>query len=745
MRRLTFLLFGLVCAASLARAAEIGTEKQPIEITASGSTNYDGGIARASGNVAIHAGDADIYADSATYNPKTHDIIAEGNVRIYRTTGLFVGDRAIYNTETKKISAVAIRTDKTPYLVAGDQVDSISEDAFLVSKGAFTTHDSSKPDFRLQSKKIRVYEDDRVIFENTTFYVRNVPIFWWPYMYQSLDESFSYMISPAYLSSWGPSLLGRVTVPITDDIKTMIRLDFRSRRGVAFGLDPDIRFGTNKKSWARVRTYFLKDENPDINRTSTVRPEISEGRYRVSLQSRTLFTDDIYGIANITKLSDEFVLQDFFQTEFQFNPQPDNVVAVTKTNPNYTLTTIGRFQANDFFDATERLPEVVFDVKRLPLFGGPIFYESETGIAELHRNFRSGSNNPDYSTLRIDSFHQFSFPNTFFGWLSVVPRAGFRATYYGETRDLDKTMFTRSSNPLIPDFIVPDETPLFKGGDKLRTVFNGGVESSFKLSRTWESAQSTRWGLDGLRHIIQPYTNFSWVSSSESDPASILQFDRYQPSTQLRPIDFPQFTSVDSIDNWTVWRLGVRNRLQTRRDDATIGWMGVDTYIEVNLDNPFDQTQYSNLFNRFGFSPVPWATFEVLSQIPVFEKGFTEVNTNVTLQPISNLQVSFGHRYLNANPFFDNSSLYVFGGYYRIDDNWGIGIQQQYEGITGVLEQQRYSVYRDLTSWVASVGAIIRNNGGVNEYGFLLTFTLKALPKFSFDLNFDPAGAEQTQ
>ena len=58
---------------------------------------------------------------------------------------------------------------------------------------------------------------------------------------------------------------------------------------------------------------------------------------------------------------------------------------------------------------------------------------------------------------------------------------------------------------------------------------------------------------------------------------------------------------------------------------------------------------------------------------------------------------------------------------------------------TGILEQQRYSIYRDLTSWVASVGAIIRDNGGVKEYGVLLTFTLKALPKFSFDLNFDPA------
>jgi hypothetical protein len=47
---------------------------------------------------------------------------------------------------------------------------------------------------------------------------------------------------------------------------------------------------------------------------------------------------------------------------------------------------------------------------------------------------------------------------------------------------------------------------------------------------------------------------------------------------------------------------------------------------------------------------------------------------------------------------------------------------------------------------VASVGAVVRDNGGgVKEYGVLLTFTLKALPKFSFDLNFDPGGTNQTQ
>jgi LPS-assembly protein len=423
---------------------------------------------------------------------------------------------------------------------------------------------------------------------------------------------------------------------------------------------------------------------------------------------------------------------------------PDDVIALTKTNPIYSLTAIGRFQANSFFEQTERLPEVVFDIKRHSLFGGPIFYEGETGIADLHRNFARDSGFEDYDANRFDTFHQFLYPNTYFGWLSVVPRAGFRGTYYSETRDLGKTVFTPSDNPLVPDFILPDPTtkmPLVPGGDTYRTVVNAGVEASFKISREWEEAQNRAFGLDGLRHVIQPFTNFSWVSVSGPNPETILQFDRYEPSTQLRPIDFPQFTSIDSIDRWTVWRVGVRNRLQTRRDDLTVSWLDLETYVDVNFDNSYDRTPYSNLFNRVRFTPLPWISLVVNSQVPAFDKGFTEVNTNVVIQPVANVQLSIGHRYLNQDPFFNNSSLFVVGGYYRVNDNWGVGVQEQYEATTHILEQQRYSVYRDLTSWVASLGAVIRDNGGVKEYGVLLTFTLKSFPKLGFDLNCDPAGA----
>jgi LPS-assembly protein len=741
MRTLVLLLALVLTSAGLMRGEIKTPQNVPIEITSTGETTYENGLATARDNVAIHIGNTDIYADWAQYNSITHDVELRGHVRIYRDTRLYLAESGIYNTDTKKIRALNARTESFPYFLGGQNVDSISDNGYLIRGGTFTTHDSAKPDFHLRAQKIRIYEGDRVIFQYVTAYVGKVPIFWWPYLYQSLDEAFSFSVSPAYLSSWGASLLTQVTFPITEDIQGRARLDYRSRRGVAFGFDSNIEYGKDKNSIARIKTYYLQDQNPLLNETNTPREDVPTGRYRVSLQDQTYFTDDIYAIANLTKLSDPFVMQDFYQGEFRIDPVPDNVVALTKSNPFFTITGIERFQANEFFTTTERSPEVVVDIKRHGLFGGPIFYEGETGFANLRLQNPHDSGFENYGSTRLDTFHQLTYPNTYFGWLSIVPRVGFRGTYYGRTWDLGSTIFVPPSNPLIPDFILPPPTtanPVKYDGDAFRTVFNSGAEASFKISRTWETVQSRALGLDGLLHVIQPFTNFSYVSEDGVNPTAVLQFDRFQPSTQLRTIDFPQFTSIDSIDNWTVWRVGVRNRLETRRDDQTITWFELDTFFDVNFENPYYRTDYSNLFNNIRFNPLPWMSLSVNSQVPAFNQGFTEVNTYATVQPISNMQVSVGHRYLNSNPFFQDSSLFVVGGYYRIDDNWGLGVQEQFEATTDTLEEQRYSVYRDLSAWVASFGGIIRDNKGSREYGVLFTLTLKAFPKFGFDLNFDP-------
>ncbi len=725
-----------------------GPGSLPIEINATGHTSYENGIATAHDNVAIHFGDTDIYSDFAQYEVAKHILLLRGNVRIYRGLTLYVGEKATYNVDTKAITAQEMSTGTYPYLMSGENVTSQSDQEYTVQHGSFTTHDMEKPDFHLNAKTTRIYPDDRIIFKDVTFYIGQVPVFWWPYLYQSLDRSFSYLIAPAYLSSWGPSLLGQITFPVGEKISATVRLDYRTRRGPAIGLNAEIPYGKHDENIAKVTSYFLQDQNPDLNRTSLPRQGTPTSRYRFTLTDKTQIRDDIDAIVDITKLSDGFILQDFFPSEFQINPEPDNVVAVTKTSPFYTLTALGRFQFNTFFETTERLPEVDLDIKRHGLFGGPIYYEGETSVGELQRNFPAFSGFQDYSVFRIDSFHQLTYPNTYFGFLSIVPRIGFRETYYSETQELNPLLPPVVPPPLSPEFPLPNpETalPSPKLGPVWRSIFNAGVEGSFKISREWDEVQNRALGLDGLRHIFQPFVNFSYVSDPNIDPTTILQFDRVQPTTKLNPIDFPEYTSIDAIDNWSIMRVGVRNRLQTRRDDLTVSWLELETFVDVNFNNPFDKTNYSNVFNRLTFTPVPWATLAIDSQLPLLDAGFREFNTSINFKPTANSVLTIGHRYLQGNPLFVDSSLFTLGGYIRFDDNWGFGFLEQYEADTNILEQQRYSIYRDLSSWVASFGAVITNNGGVKEYGVLLTFTLKAFPKLGFNLNFDPAGTNQTQ
>ena len=152
MRTLVLLIATFLASASLIRGEIKTPENAPIEITSTGETTYENGLATARDNVAIHIGNTDIYADYAQYNPSTHDVELRGHVRIYRDTSLYIAENGIYNTETKKIRALNARTESQPYFLTGKHVTSISDNGYLINDGTFTTHDSPKADFHLQAR-----------------------------------------------------------------------------------------------------------------------------------------------------------------------------------------------------------------------------------------------------------------------------------------------------------------------------------------------------------------------------------------------------------------------------------------------------------------------------------------------------------------------------------------------------------------------------------------------------------------
>jgi len=220
-------------------------------------------------------------------------------------------------------------------------------------------------------------------------------------------------------------------------------------------------------------------------------------------------------------------------------------------------------------------------------------------------------------------------------------------------------------------------------------------------------------------------------------PSNIYQFDRVVESTQLLPLNFPQFTAVDSIDTWNIVRLGLRQRLQTRRDNKTFQWFSLDTFMDVNLQNPYSQGAVSNLYNVFTFRPVPWAWLSVTSQLPITNQGYTEVSTLINFMPTRDWSFGIGDQYINGNPFFANNNQLNFTSYWRMNDHWAFSIYEQYEFVSQVLQYQRYMVHRDLSSWIASVGVEQRNNqGGDRNLGVVLVMTLKDAPRVTLPLAF---------
>jgi len=722
----------------------------PIDIDAE-NFGGTGDFFSASGNVQISYGATTIYCDNAQYDPNTRDVLVSGNVRIYRDGNLITSERAVYNLETKEVFAADVKGESNAFKFAGDSMITLAGNAFTVKEGIFTTSDSAQPDWSLRSRKTRIYPKDRLVMNDVKLYIGNTPVFWFPYVWQSLNKENFYRFTPGYSSVWGTFLLNNYTFPISETMSGSLHLDLRSERGVAIGFDTEWEDGLKKQNWGRFKSYILDDANPGINETAARREPIDSGRYRVSLQARQYLTEDIYASIDITKLSDSLVMQDFYEGEFRLNPQPDNVGSITKLGDDYAVTGIVRGQLNDFFDATERLPELALDITRQPFFFKKLFYQGETSGGYYRRHFAENPLFEDYSATRLDTFHQWLYPDTYFGWLSVVPRMGVRGTWYSDSGYLEKTTETETVTLADGSTATLSNTydRLVNQGSVFRPVFNAGFEASFKASKVFEDVQTRTWGLDGLRHVVQPYMNLSFVEAGE-EGQQLLQFDRLNRSTQLPAIDFPDFNMIDSIDNWNILRLGMRNRLQTRRDNATINWLEMNTFFDINFERPDfgpfnpDGGSFSNLVNRIRWAPLTWVNLTLDCQLPLLDEGFTEVNTRFNFFVNQNLQINIGHRYLGGNILFQDSSLLDFGAYLRINDNWSFSVREQYEFTDSTLESQRYELHRDLSSWIASLGLVSRTsrrgNEEVNDYGVLLTFTLKDLPGVKIPLSFDPSG-----
>lgn len=709
---LTFLLFfGVTVARSAEPAAwEIDSPN--------GSFDYDPatGLFVGTNGVSISYSNAVLTADNVDANQETGEVSAQGNVTIQSKGVRWQGERIIYNFKTQEMRAGHFKTGRTPLFVSGEGLGgNPSNKTYSATNVVLTADDYEHPTYKIRASRLKIVPGEYFEARNATLRIGNVPVFYFPYFRRALGYRANHFdFTPGYRSTYGAYLLSTYNWYSKEALDGAIHVDYRNLRGV--GLGSDLLYRAGKFGKGNIEYYFTRDENPFAGNPGTngLMKSIPTVRQRIEFSHQVFIRTNLSVKAVANYQTDERVDHDFFESQYRRNIQPKSFLEANKFWDNFTLDFLAQPQVNDFQETVERLPDVKLTALRQQIFDTPLYYEGESSAGYFRRQFVDNSTN--YSAARADSFHQIILPQTFFGWLNFTPRVGGRFTYYSQA-----------------------EGPGSTTDEQARAVFNTGAELSFKSSRIWTGTENKLLDLHGLRHILEPMVNYAFVPRPNVRPPQLPQFDYELQSLRTLPIEFPEYNAIDAIDTQNVLRFGLRNRLQTKRDGLVQSFVNWSLFTDWRLTTHPGQATFAPLTSTLELKPRSWITLQSDTRYDLNRRRLVEADHRLLLEPNNVWSLSLGHRFLDSDAGLGlGHNLFTTSIYYRFNENWGTRISHHFEARDGRMEEQYYTIYRDLRSWTAALTFRLRDNRfGRDDFTVAATFSLKAFPRFGMNSDRD--------
>jgi LPS-assembly protein len=658
-------------------------------------------------------------ADSVSVDQSTGWGIADGNVRIQQGDEIWVGDHMRYNFRTREMISENFRTGKSPVYMEGMGLhgniasNRTERSTYAATNGFITTDDVHSPEFKIRASRMIIIPNQKIEAWNAVLYVDGVPVFYLPYYSRNLGpHANNFDFVPGYRSSYGPFVLGSYTWYLNNELNGKFHLDYRQRRGP--GVGPDFNYNLGRWGEGTLKYYYTHDDDPSTN---IINAPVFENRQRVYFTYLAEPYTNLEVRSLVRYQSDAGVLRDFFEGEYRQDPQPDTIIEADKLTSNFSLDVLTRPRINDFYETVERLPDVRLTGFRQQIWGLPFYYESESSVGYFRRLFAETNGAPantNYSAGRADTYHQIVLPETLFGWLNVTPRAGGRFTYYSEASG--------------PGATTDEQT---------RGIFNTGAEVSFKASQLWADAHSSVLQVDGLRHIIEPSINYVYVPRPNVTPNQLPQFDYQLPSLRMLPIEFPEYNSIDSIDSQNVMRFGLRNQFQTKRFGQVEELLDWQVYADWRIKPQNGQRTYGDLYSDATLRPRNWITLDSQTRLDLNTGDWRMLLHTLTLSPNDVWSWTLGHFYLrddfSSSPtaLGQGDNVFTSALFFRINENWSTRFVHHFDVRSGRLQEQYYSLYRDMRSWTCALTAGLRDNpGGPQDFSLVFTFSFKAVPKF---------------
>ena len=670
----------------------------------------DSKLVTAEGDVEVLYKSEELRCQKLTLNTQTKEGEAEGNVSLNDPNVKMTGSKMTYNFQNKSGSIYDATFKSQPYFGSAHILEKLSDSEFIASNTSITSCNFDKPHYRIGMKKINFFQGDKIQAEDAVMYIGNIPVLYLPKFNRSLTDPIMHIqVHPGTRKDWGPYILNTWKTNLAENVDARLFLDYRNKLGVAEGFalnyaPPGFGNGDFK--------FYYTDEHP--TKLSPGSPEnfqryLLRWRHKWDIDPTTNFISEFYKISDEKRKFDpnNFFLKDYFYREFEEDSQPLSYAQFHHSFPNSTFDFLVQARTNNWFDQLSKLPEVKYTLPSIRIGETPIFFESNTSVANIDKKASTEPVSADeVNVSRMDTTNSFSLPFKL-GFFRLTPFLANRETIYDKGAD----------GSTLP----------------MRTIFYSGVGLSTKLFRFYD-VKANFLGLDinGIRHVITPSIEYSY----NHDPTI--------ESDKLKQID-----SIDSIDSGSVAYFGLSNKLQTKRNGKSVDLLDFRVSSAYEFDPRMEDGEkhggtLDDVYFKLKILPFSWMRIESDAIYSTENNYFSDVNYDFNFNIDKDKSLGIGQRYANGG-----GNQITCGFNWRLNPKWKFSIYERYEmgdnpNLVRGLSEQEYTISRDLHCWTMDLTLNRKKEEGTS---FWVIFRLKAFPEsdYGFKQNYhEPQSGSQS-
>ena len=514
---LASLLFAAAAAAQSSRFRIIpgpkpGGGEVKVTVKPGGTTEAQQEYVILEGGVTIEYQDIKLQASKVTWNKKTGDVNAQGNVIVDQGPTRITADHAVYNIDNKTGTFFQATGTMDPAMYfSGDRIEKVDEDTYRLTNGVFTSCDLDNPAWSFRIGNADINLDDYAHLRNVSIRARRLPIFWTPRLIwpTKRDRTRGFLIPRLNLGSkYGERFELGYFIPFGGSADATLNADLNTNG--YYGVGMQVRYVPSENvKIGDLTVSGVRDIHLPGTITESQEPEGPTNQWRYHYRhSQDGLPGGFRGVVDI----EDFSNLDFFR-EWDRDPRLHTLSNVyssaylTKNRATYSLNILADRREILFPGREQRfeqLPSLQYRMYPQRLGPTPLYFSLESSTSLLRTNkIARNAEGDEASYFRGDFFPTLSMQLKTPAWFSIRPQISARQTYYSDSLPSDNATVT--SGESVSRFYAQGQVEVV--GPSFSRIFNRSAG-----------------GFPRFKHVIEPRFRYIYTGNV-NDQEKIIRFD----------------------------------------------------------------------------------------------------------------------------------------------------------------------------------------------------------------------------